>query len=830
MKTVTRMPRLELAILLVALACLPMHGAVSVSPEEMGEASQWVAAKFKGTVASEAPAVGLVVLANNDPVQLNTRGGRPLKIADKQYSRGLYCHAVSKVVVRLPGPGTSFTAIAGVDSNDQTSGGRGSVVFSVNAGGKEGFRSQVMREGIVGVAVAVPLDGAMEFTLAVGDAGDGISCDQADWADAKVVLSDGRELWLGDLPLLNKARKPYGPQPPFSFQYGGRASSEFLGQWKLHRESKKLDDQREQHTLNWSDPQSGLCVRCVGVQYHDYPTIEWTVYFKNAGTADSPMIENIQAIDTIFSSGAQGDCKLRHHTGDLCTADSYEPHVDPMSARSEKKFANTGGRPTQTAYPFYNLGWPGEGVIMVLSWAGQWATQFNRDDSTGVRVRGGQELTHFLLHPGEEVRGPMVVVQFYRGDWLRAQNIWRRWMLAHNLPRPYDKPVHAQLAACSSHQFGEMINANTANQIQFIDGYRERKLNLDYWWMDAGWYWNKSGWPNTGTWEVDTHRFPGGLRPICDHAHAGGEKTIVWFEPERVTPGTFLYTNNPAWLLGHDGQQKLLNLGNDEARQWLADHVNQTLTEQGIDLYRQDFNMDPLTYWRRNDTPNRQGITEIGHITGYLAYWDALLKEHPNMLIDSCASGGRRNDLETLRRAVPLLRSDYIIEPVGNQCHTYALSFWVPFYGTGTGAIDPYMFRSVMCPHFTACFDMRNKEANWDLARKLVNEWRKIAPCMLGDYYPLTPYSLANDAWIGWQFDRPEEGDGIIQVFRRGDSIYRQADLKLHGLDADKDYVITDVDTNKVTRTRGRELMEQGLTIEIALKPGASLLTYKVEK
>ena len=830
MKTISQTLRLKLSALLVVLACTPMCRAVSVSPEEMSEASQWVAAKFQGMVASEAPAVGLMVLANNEPVQLNARGGRPLKIADKQYSRGLYCHAVSKVVVRLPGPGKSFSAVAGVDSNEQTSGGRGSVVFSVNVGGKEGFRSQVIREGIAGVPVDVALDGAREFALEIGDAGDGISCDQSDWADAKVVLADGRELWLGDLPLLNKERKPYSAQPPFSFIYGGRPSSEFLGQWKLERETQKLDDQREQHTLTWSDTQSGLRVRYVGVQYRDYPTVEWTVHFKNAGPADSPMIEKIRAIDTTFSSGAQGDCILRHHTGDLCTADSYQPHADPLPARSERKFANTGGRPTQSAYPFYNLGWPGEGVIVVLSWAGQWATQFSRDDGTSVRVQGGQELTHFRLHPGEEVRGPMVVVQFYRGDWLRAQNIWRRWMLAHNLPHPYGKPVHPQLAACSSHQFGEMINANMANQIQFIDRYREERLNLDYWWMDAGWYWNKTGWPNTGTWEVDTNRFPGGLRPICDHAHAGGEKIIVWFEPERVTPGTFLYTNNPAWLLGEDGEQKLLNLGNDEARQWLTDHVSRTLTKQGIDLYRQDFNMDPLPYWRGNDAPERQGITEIRHVTGYFAYWDALLKEHPNMLIDSCASGGRRNDLETLRRAVPLLRSDYIIEPVGNQCHTYALSFWVPFYGTGTGAIDPYLFRSVMCPSFTACFDMRNKDAKWDLARKLLGEWRKITPCMLGDYYPLTPYSLANDAWIGWQFDRPEEGDGVIQVFRRDDSIYRQAELKLHGLDAEKEYAITHLDSNKSTRSKGRELMEQGITVEIAQKPGAALLAYQVAK
>ena len=88
--------------------------------------------------------------------------------------------------------------------------------------------------------------------------------------------------------------------------------------------------------------------------------------------------------------------------------------------------------------------------------------------------------------------------------------------------------------------------------------------------------------------------------------------------------------------------------------------------------------------------------------------------------------------------------------------------------------------------------------------------------------------SLTNDAWIGWQFDRPEEGDGVIQVFRRGDSIYRQSELKLHGLDAEKEYAITDLDTNKSTRSKGRESMEQGITIEITQKPGAALLAYKV--
>ena len=64
-----------------------------------------------------------------------------------------------------------------------------------------------------------------------------------------------------------------------------------------------------------------------------------------------------------------------------------------------------------------------------------------------MRIRAGQELTHFKLLPGEEVRTPLMVLQFWKGDRIRAQNVWRRWMLAHNLPRPGGKLPPPQFAA-----------------------------------------------------------------------------------------------------------------------------------------------------------------------------------------------------------------------------------------------------------------------------------------------------------------------------------------------------------------------------------------------
>ena len=267
---------------------------------------------------------------------------------------------------------------------------------------------------------------------------------------------------------------------------------------------------------------------------------------------------------------------------------------------------------------------------------------------------------------------------------------------------------------------------------------------------------------------MEKARWPKGIREVSDWCRSQGIKTIVWFEPERVHAGTWIADQHPEWV--HGGQNGgLLKLGDPQCRQWLTDHVDKLLTQEGIDLYRQDFNIDPLGYWQGADTDDRRGITEIRHVEGYFAYWDELLRRRPGMLIDSCASGGRRNDLETLRRAVPLLRSDYIFEPVGEQNHTYGISFWMPFNGTGFLTVDKYLIRSQMSPEFTLGVDTRRKDLDYQLLRTLIDQWRHVSPCYFGDYYPLTPYSTENTIWMAWQFDRPDLGEGFVQAFRRAE-------------------------------------------------------------
>jgi len=289
------MTRLVTLALFVLLAEVTM--GQSSDPEQVA-ARQWLdthltKCELQAPSSTPVPALpkpvepGLDVYANNDPVILRARGNSPLKIGDRTFSRGLYCHAVSKVVVHLPGPGKRFTALAGLDHNEDTARGRGSVVFSVTLGDKPVFRSDVMRFGTPAREVDVDLGGARSFTLEIGDAGDGIGWDQSDWAAVMVTLADGRQLWLDEMPL--RAHRAEATQAPmarrslltFSFVYGDQSSDDLLAAWTRGISTEKLDDSRTQHTLAWNDKSTGLEVRCVAVEYADYPAIEWTVYFNS---------------------------------------------------------------------------------------------------------------------------------------------------------------------------------------------------------------------------------------------------------------------------------------------------------------------------------------------------------------------------------------------------------------------------------------------------------------------------------------------------------------------------------------------------------------------
>ena len=118
-------------------------------------------------------------------------------------------------------------------------------------------------------------------------------------------------------------------------------------------------------------------------------------------------------------------------------------------------------------------------------------------------------------------------------------------------------------------------------------------------------------------------------------------------------------------------------------------------------------------------------------------------------------------------------------------------------------------------------------QGNAQAQKQAYTECRKVAPYMLGDYYPLTPYSLELDQWIAWQFNRSEEGDGLVQVFRRSANQETSQTYRLSGLDPAAQYELTNFDVEGTTSYGGGELMEKGLSIVLMDCPGSAVIVYK---
>lgn len=615
---------------------------------------------------------------------------------------------------------------------------------------------------------------------------------------------------------------------PFSFTYDGRPSAPLLAKWPVKMADERLDANRTRRTLTWTDPKTGLEVRCVAVDYADYPAVEWLLHFSNTGTGNTPIIEKIQALDCNISGGGQGFV-LHRALGESNSARSFAPVDEPLPPGDvrERVYAPNGGRSSDGNMPYFNVDRHDGGMVLAIGWSGQWEAGFQTQADGSLRVRAGQQLTHFTLHAGETVRSPRVVLAFWQGsDDLRGNNILRQLVLKHYLPQKDGRAVFPPI--CASVGVTAPDGSYEKPHLDAIAPMKERGIEVFWSDMDPQ-QWYPGGFPNgTGTWEVDKAKYPNGLKPLGEAIRAAGLGYLLWFEPERVHPGTKIDREHPEWVMKSQGEwSQLFRLHDQKARAWLTDLIDAHITTAQLTWVRWDFNIEPLGFWRRNDATNRQGITEIRHIEGLYGMWAELQRRHPGLIIDNCSSGGRRLDIEAGRYGLPLWHSDLQCSgshPEADQLQNGGLYRWVPLHGCGNFGLEPsYAFRSAMTPGNILCVSSTDAGTEQGM-KKSVAIYRKLRPYMLGDFYPLFPHSDAANAWYGYQFNRPEQTDGFALVFRRGQAAEETA-VKLRGLDPERIYALSDLDKPGVTNLSGRALMETGLPVKLP-PSGSTIVLY----
>lgn len=644
----------------------------------------------------------------------------------------------------------------------------------------------------------------------------------------------------------------------FSFKIGGKDA------WETPHRTEVTEQDGVLTSVYYFE--NGLKVTNVAKKHAGYPAYEWVNYFENTANTPSELISELWDCDwnlpiaheddpkpTAYLPDKKTATKIYAPAGstwdalefycqvDKCAGNRFPHHIRPGET---KCYATSGGRSSEACAPFFHVHKNGEGYLFAIGWSGQWNCCISRANDT-ITFRSKIEDTHFRMMPGETFRTSSLIMIPYHGDMIDAQNIWRRFVKEKLSPlgkdgRPSEAPIDLML-------WGGLPSESILKRLSLIDRHA---IPLDCVWMDAGWYGAETApsldefegdWgSHTGDWTVSPKIHPHGLRDVAQAVHRSGKKFLLWFEPERVIRTTPIVSEHPEYFLSLDNpdeQNLLLNLGNQAARQYCYNTLAAKIEELELDWLRIDFNFSPLPYWRKADTNETRGLSEIRYINGFYQLWDDILARFPHLMIDDCASGGRRIDAETIRRSVPLWRSDYQCpansDDTAVQCHTQAFNAWLPYSGTAAWRhLDLYNMRSSYAAGFgtrlmySAKDSLEEAEEQLETLKKYILEAQKVRPYFSADFYPLTDISDHTDVWCANQFHRPAEGDGMLQVFRREDAPYETARFYLRGLKPEADYAFTDADGGNFT-LRGNVMMKNGLLLNLPEKRTAKLYFYK---
>jgi alpha-galactosidase len=623
----------------------------------------------------------------------------------------------------------------------------------------------------------------------------------------------------------------------------------------------------------------GLDVRVDTRTYPDFPAVEWVLHLRHGGDAATPVLERILPLDAILPMDAGDPCAIHYAKGALCCEDDFAPMRRVLRRNGRLRLQAGWGRSSSEVLPFFCVDFGGRGLVVAIGWTGEWAAEFSRDAEGNLHLQAGMDHSHLRLYPGEEIRTPSVAVLCWEGERIRGHNWLRRFILKyHSPPACAPSPAGHGARPAGRAAGGPLCNGNwggtsAATHLDNIRKIASHDLPFEYYWIDAEWFGKPGHWmENAGNWNPRPDLYPDGLEPIGQALARAGKKLLLWFEPERVAPDTPWAREHPEWLLepapqdcvtwAHYGDwmsteewtawesrrnqlnagDKLLNLGNPQARRFLTDFLSERISAWKIGCLRWDSNIAQLAHWRHHDPPDRQGMTEIRYVEGQYALWDELLARHPGLLIDNCASGGRRMDLESLSRTIPLWRTDYAVghtDPKVAQCHTWGLLHWIPLNGTGGGYLrhcDPYIMRSTMgaawvcglAGHGDAPQPPIPDDYPFAAGRRLLEEYLDLRPYFLGDFYPLTEYTKAEDVWMVYQLDRPEQGDGILVVLKRSRSPFTTGQFPLRGLRPEADYRFEDIDRGSLCATTGADAMQRGLTVALPGKPDSAVIQYRL--
>ncbi|MCR5687703.1 MAG: alpha-galactosidase [Lachnospiraceae bacterium] len=363
---------------------------------------------------------------------------------------------------------------------------------------------------------------------------------------------------------------------------------------------------------------------------------------------------------------------------------------------------------------------------------------------------------------------------------------------------------------------------------------KAKEAGVELFVLDDGWFGDRNDdYAGLGDWKENPEKLPQGMAGLSRKINAMGLKFGFWIEPEMVNPDSNLYRRHPDWVLSVPGRKSSLGrhqLVLDFSREEVVDHIygmlHKVISSSSISYIKWDMNRSLTEVYSLEAAAEDQGTIYHRYVLGVYRLYSKLIEAFPDILFESCSSGGNRFDAGMLYFAPQAWCSDNT-DAIDRIRIQYGSSYGYPIVSIGahvsavpnqqTGRTVSISTRANVAYFGTFGYELDlNKLPEEDFLEvkkqiEFMKKYRRLI--QFGDFYRLrSPFETDQCAWMTVSPDRKQAIVGMYCLRSNVNTL--PGFLKLAGLDE-----------NTLYRMEGREyygdeLMNMGITLDLFYKNG----------
>ena len=468
----------------------------------------------------------------------------------------------------------------------------------------------------------------------------------------------------------------------------------------------------------------------------------------------------------------------------------------------------------------------GEAIGISLVYSGNFRMQAEVDTHNVTRITAGinPEGFDWKLEPGESFQTPEAVL-VYSENGLNGMSQTFQKLYAKRLARGYwrDKarPILNNNWEATYFDFTEDRLVEIAR--------KAKECGVELFVLDDGWFGaRRNDRAGLGDWVANEELLPNGIKGLSERIEALGLKFGLWFEPEMVNKDSDLYRAHPDWILqtpgrntSHGRYQYVLDFSRKEVVDHIYGMMAKLLSESKISYIKWDMNRSITECYSSKLPSDRQGEVFHRYILGVYDLYERLTNEFPEVLFESCASGGGRFDPGMLYYAPQGWTSDDTdaIERLKIQ---YGTSMVYPVSCMGshvsaspnhqTNRVTPLETRADVAYFGTFGYELDllklGEEDKAEIRRQIAFMKEKRDLIQKGTFYRLkSPFEGNETAWMIVSEDQKKALVGYYRVMQPVNVGFKR--LKLKGLKEDTCYKVS----GYAYDCYGDELMQVGMIL-----------------